>query len=336
MAEPRPPHGGPTTASRRAKPMDARMAPLLPPNASRRHFLALAALGMLGLPRLSAAEPAAVLRPVSSTGEHLPAIGMGTWITFDVGTGRGDSTARTTRWQVLQEFFAAGGRLIDSSPMYGSAEAVLGELLPQSPDATALFSATKVWTPGQWMGEQQMARSLALWGLPRFDLMQIHNLLDWETHLPTLRRMKTEGRVRYIGITTSHGSRHAEFESIMRRERLDFVQFTYSMAHREVEARLLPLAVERGCAVIINRPFDGGRLFGSVRGKPLPGWAAEIGCANWAQAFLKFVISHPAVTCAIPATSQPAHMRENMGALAGPLPDAGLRRRMAEDFERLG
>lgn len=316
--------------------MDEATPSPLPPHAGRRRFLTLAALGMLGLPSLSAAQPATALRPVPSTGERLPAIGMGTWITFDIGSGRGNSDARTARWQVLQAFFAAGGRLIDSSPMYGSAEAVLGELLPQSPGAAALFSATKVWTPGQWLGEQQMARSLALWGLPRFDLMQIHNLLDWEAHLPTLQRMKAEGRVRHIGITTSHGSRHAAFERIMRRERLDFVQFTYNMAHREVENRLLPLAAERGCAVIVNRPFDGGRLFDSVRGKPLPGWAAEIGCANWAQVFLKFVISHPAVTCAIPATSQPAHMRENMGALAGPLPDAALRRRMAEDFERLG
>ncbi|WP_205754876.1 aldo/keto reductase [Azoarcus sp. DD4] len=315
--------------------MDEPAPPPLPPHAGRRRFLALAALGMLGLPRRSAAQSAASSRPVPSTGERLPAIGMGTWITFDIGSGRGNTDARTARWQVLQEFFAAGGRLIDSSPMYGSAEAVLGELLQQSPGAAALFSATKVWTPGQWLGEQQMARSLALWGLPRFDLMQIHNLLDWEAHLPTLQRMKADGRVRYIGITTSHGSRHAAFERIMRRERLDFVQFTYNIAHREVEERLLPLAAERGCAVIINRPLDGGRLFDGVRGKPLPGWAAEIGCANWAQVFLKFVISHPAVTCAIPATSQPAHMHENMGALAGTLPDAALRRRMAEDFERL-
>ncbi|WP_230976853.1 aldo/keto reductase [Pseudothauera rhizosphaerae] len=301
---------------------------------SRRRFLALAALGALELPRLpvvQAAEP--VLRSVPSTGERLPAIGMGTWITFDVD--RGDTEVMTVRWQVLQEFFAAGGRLIDSSPMYGSAEAVLGELLPQSPGAGALFSATKVWTPGRWMGEQQMARSRELWGLPRFDLMQVHNLLDWEAHLPTLQRMKAEGWVGHIGITTSHGSRHGEFERILRRERLDFAQFTYNLAHREVEERLLPLAAERGCAVLINRPFDGGRLFGRVRGVALPGWAAEIGCTNWAQVFLKFVISHPAVTCAIPATSRPAHMRENMGALAGPLPDGALRRRMAADFERL-
>ena len=304
---------------------------------ARRRFVGLALLGALGISGAPAAAGALPLRQIPSSGERLPAIGMGTWITFDVGRGTPltAGSALTTRWQVLQAFFAAGGRLIDSSPMYGSAEAVLGELLPQSPGAAALFSATKVWTPGTWLGEQQMARSLALWGLPRFDLMQIHNLLDWDAHLPTLRRMKAEGQVRYLGITTSHGRRHDDFADLMRRERFDFVQFTYNLAHRDAEARLLPLAAERGCAVIINRPFDGGGLFERVRGRPLPGYAAEIGCANWAQVFLKFVISHPAVTCAIPATSQPAHMRENMGALAGPLPDATLRRHMAEAFERL-
>ncbi|MBT0961521.1 aldo/keto reductase [Denitromonas iodatirespirans] len=300
--------------------------------AARRRFLGGAMLAALGVPA------AAILRrPVPTTGERLPAIGMGTWITFDVGRGGllTASEALTTRWQILQAFFAAGGRLIDSSPMYGSAEAVLGELLPQSPGAAALFSATKVWTPGRWLGEQQMAHSLALWGLPRFDLMQIHNLLDWEAHLPVLRRMKAEGQLRYLGITTSHGRRQGEFATLMRREAFDFVQFTYNIAHRGADARLLPLAAERGCAVIINRPFDGGRLFDHVRGRPLPGYAAEIGCANWAQIFLKFVISHPAVTCAIPATSQLAHMHENMGALSGPLPDAALRRYMAEAFDRL-
>lgn len=306
------------------------------PDLKRRRFLALSALGALTLPQLPsalAAEP--LLRTVPATGERLPAIGMGTWITFDVRTSREATDALTARWQVLQAFFSAGGRLIDSSPMYGQAEAVLGELLPQSPGAKDLYAATKVWTPGQRMGERQMARSLQLWGLPKFDLMQIHNLLDWEVHLPTLQRMKAEGEVRSIGITTSHGRRHDEVERIVARERLDFVQFTYNLAHREVEARLLPQAAERGCAVIINRPLDGGRLFSRVRGAALPGWAAEIGCSNWAQVFLKFVISHPAVTCAIPATSQAAHMVENMGALRGPLPDAALRRRMVEDFERI-
>ncbi|TVO67116.1 aldo/keto reductase [Denitromonas ohlonensis] len=304
---------------------------------TRRRFLALALATALGTPHLAAAAPRIHTRAIPVSDERLPAIGMGTWITFDVARGQTiiPNDALTTRWQVLQTFFAAGGRLIDSSPMYGSAEAVLGELLPQSPGAAALFSATKVWTPGQWMGEQQMARSRDLWGVPRFDLMQIHNLLDWDAHLPTLRRMKADGQIRYLGITTSHGRRHDDLAALIRNEALDFVQLTYNLAHRAADRRLLPLAAERGCAVIINRPFDGGHLFNRVRGKPLPGYAAEIGCTNWAQVFLKFVISHPAITCAIPATSQPAPMRENMGALHGPLPEAALRRSMAEHFDRL-
>ncbi|KAA3651351.1 MAG: aldo/keto reductase [Proteobacteria bacterium] len=306
-------------------------------NPGRRRLLAVALASRLGMPGRLAAAPHLHTRPIPASGERLPAIGMGTWITFDVARGPSPtpSAALTTRWQVLQAFFAAGGRLIDSSPMYGSAEAVLGELLPQSPGAEALFSATKVWTPGQWLGEQQMARSRDLWGVPRFDLMQIHNLLDWDAHLPTLRRMKAEGQIRYLGITTSHGRRHDDLATLIRNEALDFVQLTYNLAHREADTRLLPLAAEHGCAVIINRPFDGGRLFDQVRSHPLPGYAAEIGCANWAQVFLKYVISHPAITCAIPATSQPAHMRENMGALTGPLPDAALRRAMAARFDRL-
>jgi diketogulonate reductase-like aldo/keto reductase len=273
------------------------------PDPTRRHFLKLAALAPLSLHLPAAWAQPPILRALPASGERLPAIGMGTWITFDVEPSWRDGGMLTTRWQVLREFFAGGGRLIDSSPMYGRAEAVLGELLPQTPGAEALYSATKVWTPGQGMGERQMARSLQLWGLPRFDLMQVHNLLDWQAHLPTLKRMKAEGAVRHIGITTSHGRRHDELAGILQRERLDCVQFTYNLAHREAEARLLPLAADRGCAVIINRPFDGGGLFSRLRGKALPGWAAEIGCENWAQVFLKFVISHPAVTCAIPATS---------------------------------
>lgn len=308
-----------------------------PPRLDRRRFLALSMLGALALPRITLADSdAAILRTVPATGERLPAIGMGTWITFDVRPALENTNATTARWQVLQAFFEGGGRLIDSSPMYGHAEALLGELLPQSDGARNLFSATKVWTPGQRVGEQQMARSRQLWGVPHFDLMQIHNLLDWENHLPTLQRMKDEGAARSIGITTSHGRRHDEIARILQREPMDFVQFTYNLAHRQVEERLLPLAAEKGCAVIINRPLDGGRLFSRVRNQALPGWARDIDCANWAQVFLKFVISHPAVTCAIPATTNPEHMRENMGALRGALPDAALRRRMVEDFERMG
>ena len=255
---------------------------------------------------------------------------MGTWITFDIG---GIPSYRASRREVLERFFDAGGSLIDSSPMYGSAEEVLGDLLPEIGRLGEVFSATKVWTIGRMLGERQMYRSLNYWRLRSFDLMQVHNLLDWRTHLPTLREWKADGRIRYLGITTSHGRRHEQTEALMRREPLDFVQFSYSLADRTVEQRLLPLAADRGIAVIANRPFDGGDLFERVAGRALPAWVAELGIENWAQLFLKFVISHPAVTCAIPATSQPAHMTENMGALRGPLPDAAARRRIAQLFD---
>jgi diketogulonate reductase-like aldo/keto reductase len=255
---------------------------------------------------------------------------MGTWLTFDVAPG----APREARLPVLREFFSAGGTVLDSSPMYGYAEAALGELVPRAKPAQ-VFSATKVWTPTRILGVKQMEESFALWGVKRFDLMQVHNMLDWETHLVTLKQWKATGRIRYIGITTSHGRRHEALEAAMKRERFDFVQFSYSFADRDAEKRLLAVAAHRGAAVIVNRPFDGGDLFGAVKGKPLPGWAHEIDCANWAQVFLKFAISHPTVTCAIPATTNPVHMRENIGALVGRLPDAALRRRMAEDMARI-
>jgi aryl-alcohol dehydrogenase-like predicted oxidoreductase len=257
---------------------------------------------------------------------------MGSWLTFDVGD---DQAARATRVQVLQAFFDQGGALIDSSPMYGSAQEVIGHSLRQIQNKGALFAATKVWIYGQWLGIKQMEAARTLWGVPRFDLMQIHNMLDWRSHLETLKAWKAEGRIRYIGITTSHGSRHPEMERALAKEPFDFVQFTYNLADRDVEQRLLPLAAERGIAVIINRPFDGGALFGPVRGKPLPAWAAEFDCTNWAQFFLKYIISHPAVTCAIPATSQVPHMLENMGAGFGRLPDAGERQRMLAYYAEL-
>jgi aryl-alcohol dehydrogenase-like predicted oxidoreductase len=272
---------------------------------------------------------AAIARPVPSSGETLPVIGLGTWITFDVGAGE----ARSARGEILRAFLAAGGRLVDSSPMYGEAEETIGAEYARIGRPAGLFSATKVWTVGDLPGRRQVERSRSLWGVPRFDLLQVHNLLDWKTHLATLREMKAQGRVRYIGVTTSHGRRHDLVEELLRRERLDFVQFTYSLADREAESRLLGLARDRGAAVIVNRPFDGGAMFARVRGKPLPGWGREIGCTTWAAAFLKFIVSHPAVTCAIPATSQLAHLRENMAALSGPVPDEGLRRRIAADFD---
>ena len=251
--------------------------------ASRRAFLASAGAvaATLGLSRAAAAPPV-LTKPIPSSGGRLPIVGMGSWITFDV---RDDAVARDRRREVLRAFFDGGGRLIDSSPMYGSSEEVIGYGLSGLDRWDALFSATKVWTLFQARGIRQMEDSERLWGVERFDLMQIHNLLDWEAHLETLLAWKAEGRVRYIGVTTSHGRRHAELEAIMARQPIDFVQFTYNILDREAEARLLPLAAERGLAVIVNRPFRRGALFDRFEGSPLPAWADEIDCANWAQVF---------------------------------------------------
>lgn len=295
----------------------------------RRRFLS----SLLAIPLLPAAASLSAssraqphLRTIPSSGERIPAIGMGTWRTFDVGSNAAALAARVT---VLQTFLDHGGRLVDSSPMYGSAEAVIGYCLERVPGPERLFSATKVWTWGRRSGVNQMKRSERLWGVRRFDLMQIHNMLDWEDHLETLKAWKAEGRIRHIGITTSHGRRHDALEAALKREPFDFVQCTYNVIDREAEARLLPLAAERGTAVIVNRPFRGGDLFDHVQGKALPEWARDFDCANWAQFFLKFIISHPAVSCAIPATSRADHVAENTGALYGRLPGPALRRRMA-------
>lgn len=268
---------------------------------------------------------------IPKSGVAIPAIGMGSWLTFDVGA---DEDLRLQRCQVLRAFFARGGRLIDSSPMYGSSEEVIGYCLERL--AGDPVSATKVWTYGRKTGIEQMERSRRLWGVDSFDLMQVHNLFDWRSHLETLKQMKADGTIRYIGITTSHGRRHKLMEHVMTSEdALDFVQFTYNIDDREAEQRLLPLAAERKLAVIINRPFQGGNLFEKVEGRSLPAWAAEFDCENWAQFFLKFIISHPAVSYAIPATTRVDHMHENMGALYGRLPDQGMRKRMVQLFEKL-
>lgn len=299
----------------------------------RRNFLIFASLAGVSLPTFAqtASANASLTRPIPSSGERIPAIGMGTWLTFDVKPGE---PARRDLLPVLQAFFDGGGTMIDSSPMYGDAEDVVGELLPLVRGRERVFAATKVWTLGEEAGIGQMEQSRQLWRLPRVDLMQVHNLLDWNQHLKTLRRMKDAGKVRYIGVTTSHGRRHDELERIMRREPIDFVQFTYNMVDRRAEARLLPLARDLGKAVIINRPFDGGAMFAQVRGRALPAWARELGCATWSQLFLKWIVAHPAVTCAIPATSRVGHMKENMGALLGALPDVQQRQRMVEAFSR--
>ena len=284
--------------------------------------------GAASLPRPVLAQAATLARPIPATGEKLPPVGLGTWLTFDV-TSAAD---RAARGEVMRAFFESGGRLVDSSPMYGASEETIGAALP--PNGKSMFSATKVWTVGSLAGRRQLENSYRLWKLQRFDLLQVHNFLDWEAHLATLKRMKAEGRVRYIGVTTSHGRRHDLGEKIMREEPIDFIQFTYNLNDREAEERLLPVAQERKIAVIVNRPFDGGSLFGAKTRKPLPGWAKEIDCSSWAEAFLKWIVAHPAVTCAIPATSQVAHVRENTRALKGPLPDPALRKRIAEDYAK--
>jgi len=237
--------------------------------------------------------------------------------------------------KVLKTFFDMGGSVIDSSPMYGSSEAVIGYALARLPDARPLFAATKVWTWLQALGVRQMENSRRLWGIERFDLMQVHNLLNWEGHLETLLDYKAQGRIRYVGVTTSHGRRHDTLAKLMAEQPLDFVQFTYNILDREAEKRLLPLAAERGIAVIVNRPFRQKELFHLFGRHPLPEWAAEFDCANWAQFFLKFIVAHPAVTCVIPATSRADHMQENMGALYGRLPDPQMRARMIRYVENL-
>lgn len=294
----------------------------------------LAAAGLAGALRSApghAQSGARLAKPIPSSGEALPLVGLGTWITFNVGN---DRAARDGCAEVMRAFFAAGGRLIDSSPMYASSQPVIGHGLERL-GQPAVFSADKVWTSSGARGRPQIEESRRHWGVPRFDLVQVHNLLAWEDHLQTLSAMKAAGEIRYLGITTSEGRRHREFEQIMRSQPLDFVQLTYNPVDREAESRLLPLAAERRVAVIVNRPFQQGVLIRRLARHPLPPFAAEIDCANWAQLVLKFIVSHPAVTCAIPATTSVDHVRENMGAAGGRMPDAPLRRRIADHIERL-
>jgi diketogulonate reductase-like aldo/keto reductase len=278
----------------------------------------------LSVPCLARAQPAAqgvLTRAIPSTGERVPAVGLGTWLTFDVPLGNAVAVAR--RREVVERFFAGGGRVIDSSPMYGQAEALLGEVLPR--DDGRLFAATKVWTPLGAYGPTQMRRSLALWKLPRVDLMQVHNLLSWRSHLPTLREWKAQGLTRLIGITTSHGRDHDLVQRILETERgIDVMQITYSPADRSAEP-LLDLAARKGVAVIINRPFDGGALLKRLSSVPLPDVATDLGCTQWATLVLKWELAHPAVTVAIPATTNPEHVEQNLAALRGALPDARQR-----------
>ncbi len=307
-----------------------------PPLLSRRALLAsVAAAGAASVfrPLTPADRPGPlVTRPIPSTGEKLPLVGLGSWITFNVGD---DRAARDSCAEVMRAFFAEGGRLIDSSPMYGSSQEVIGYGLRKLGNPSQLFAADKVWISSGARGPEQVEESRRLWGVSRFDLLQVHNLMSWEEHLPKLFAMKAAGRLRYVGVTTSEGRRHDELERIMRSQPVDFVQVSYSVLDRDVEARILPLARERNIGVVVNRPFRRGELFQKVGRSPLPAWAGEIDCANWAQVLLKFIVSHPAVICAIPATSRVEHVRENVGASYGRLPDETLRRRMAADVEKL-
>ena len=272
-------------------------------------------------------------RPIPSSGERLPVIGLGTWQTFDVGN---DNAARAPLREVLKTLAESGAGVVDSSPMYGSSESVAGDLIAELGLRPKLFVATKVWTSGRNEGIRQMQTSLRRLRVERLDLMQVHNLVDVATHTQTLQGWQAEGKVRYIGITHYTSSAFGEVERWLRTGDYGFVQINYSLDEPEAEQRLLPLAQEKGVAVIVNRPFGQASLFRRVRGKAVPDWArAELGIASWAQFFLKWIVGHPAVTCAIPGTSQPEHMRDNLGAGVGPLPDAAMRRRMAKDFESL-
>jgi diketogulonate reductase-like aldo/keto reductase len=273
-------------------------------------------------------ESSAMLkRAIPSSGEKLPVIGLGTWRTLDVDL---TSDNRRQLEEVLSLFVKLGGRVIDTSPMYGRAEDVIGELTAALGIRDKLFLATKVWTRGRQNGIKSMERSMALLRAKQIDLMQVHNLVDGQTQLATLREWKAQGRIRYLGITHYEAGAFAALEKIMRSEQLDFVQINYSLMEPEAGERVLPLAQERGIAVLVNRPFGGGDLFSGTRSKPLPDWAGEFDCRSWSQFFLKWIVANPAITCVIPATNKPHHLEENIQAGSGPLPEARMRQRMVE------
>jgi len=292
----------------------------------------MAAAAAVSGPAGARAAPAMLTRSIPSDGELLPAVGLGTWQTFDVGASPAE---RAPLREVLRRFAELGGRVVDSSPMYGQSETVVGDLATDLNLHPSLFVATKVWTQGREAGVAQMERSRQRLRVARLDLLQVHNLVDWQTHLRTLRDWKAAGRVRYLGVTHYTASAYGELERIMRSEQLDFVQLNYSLGEREAENRLLPLASERGIAVLVNRPYAEGALFRQVRGRPLPPWAAELDCQSWGQFFLKWILAHPAVTCVIPATSKPEHLADNMGAGTGVVPDPAARARMAAHLAAL-
>jgi len=295
---------------------------------ARRDVLRFAA-GTLGaglIPSAIAAAPAQFMRKIPKSGEAIPAIGLGTSRTFDVGSAPGDRQAQR---EVLKLFAAQGGRLVDTSPMYGESETVVGDLAAELGLTKKLFLATKVWTSGREDGIRQMEESFRLLKTQRMDLMQIHNLLDWKIHLKTLRDWKVRGKIRYLGITHYTESAYDDLATVMASEDIDFVQLNYNIVARAAEKRLLPLAQERKIAVLVNRPFQKAGLFDKVRSKELPAWAKDIDCTSWAQFFLKFILGHPSVTCAIPATRKPKHLLDNMQAGLGRMPDAATREKMA-------
>lgn len=312
------------------------MAAMTPGRPTRRGVLLGAAgavaTGALPVAAPRAAEPALATRAIPSSGEALPVVGLGSWITFNVGD---DPRLLDECAAVVAAFVDAGGRMIDSSPMYGSAQATIGYALGKLGHPRQVFATDKVWISDAARGREQMQRSRTLWGIGRFDLMQVHNLLTWEQHLDTLLEMRAKGEVRYVGITTSEGRRHPELLRIMAARPIDFVQVSYNALDREAEARILPLAQERGIGVIVNRPFRQKDLIRHVARHPLPAWSVEAGAKSWAQLLLKFAVSHSAVTCAIPATTRVDHVRENMDAARGPMPGPALRERIAQHVRQL-
>jgi diketogulonate reductase-like aldo/keto reductase len=295
-------------------------------------LLTRAALGAEEMDRKNTGKLALLQRTIPSSGESLPVIGLGTWQAFDVGSSAAE---RQPLEEVLALFVKLGGSVVDSSPMYGRAEQVIGDIATKLDLHKSLFLATKVWTTGKQQGIESMEKSLAKLQCQRIDLMQVHNLVDAQTHVATLRDWKQQGRVRYLGITHYVSSAYPEVAKLLRTEKLDFVQINYSLLEREAEKEILPLAQDRGVAVIVNRPFGGGDLFSRVRQKPLPDWAAEFDCRSWAQFLLKWIAAHPAVTCVIPATSNARHLEDNMQAGVGRLPDPDLRRRMVDAVSKL-
>lgn len=306
---------------------------MVDPDPARRAFLktGAVALGAMLMPRESSAG-GVIERRIPKTGESLPAIGLGTWQVFDVaGDAAGTAQARDT----LRGFVALGGRVVDSSPMYGSSEAVTGQLASELGARAKLFVATKVWTTGRQAGIRQMEDSMRKLRVERLDLMQVHNLVDADTHLGTLRDWKTSGRIRYAGVTHYHAGAHAELERFVKRGDIDFLQVNYSLAEPEAERRLLRAAADSSTAVIVNRPFAEGAMFRRVKGKPVPEWATSIGCASWAQFFLKWILAQSAVTCVIPATRNPAHVGDNINAASGLLPGEAMRRKMSAYFHAL-